>query len=218
VKLNRKNPRNFWGVSPVWICYADMFGALASLFMVMAAPKEPPHPGVDMKAEFLISVSWDVEHYDADLDLWTTTPDGTPVFFGKRQVGCAGLDQDNRGWVDSVVRNKDGSIAKFDQAKETVAIRCRQTGHYNFGVNFYSYVDHAGKWDHETPLGIKAHVEVAGLNPVYKTLWQGDVTMNLPNEVVNAVSFDLMPDGTLKFKDVPLEPVTDSRSKLNGDL
>lgn len=201
------------GVSPVFVAYADMFALLASLFLVMVQEKKPPHAGIEQNAEYIATVSWDVEKYDADLDLWLVTPpNSAPVFFGKRQSGCVALDQDNRGWTDSQVTNADGSTAKFKMAKETIAIRCRQTGHYDLGVNFYGYSAHPPQTppasDH---LGIKAHVEVIKLNPIVKTVFEKDVVMDRETQTTNVVSFDLLPNGDLNFTDVPLAPVTSTR-------
>jgi len=201
------------GVPPVWICYADMYALLALLFLHMVEEKKPPHAGIEMNAEYLVTITWDVEHYDADLDLWLVTPpDDVPVFFGNRQSGCVALDVDNRGWVDSITKNADGSTASFKQAKETIAIRCRQTGHYDVGVNFYGYSEHAETAPASDHMGIKTHVEIDRLNPVVTTVFEKPITMDFQTQTINVVSFDLQPNGDLKFTDVPLAPVTSKRS------
>lgn len=201
-----------FGIPPVWICYADLYALLALLFLHMVEEKKPPHAGIDQKAEYIATLTWDVETYDADLDLWLVTPPKeVPVFFGNRQSGCVGLDIDNRGWADSKVVNDDGSTGDFKLAKETVALRCRQTGHYDLGVNFFGYHAHPETPPASNHLGIKAHVEIIKLNPTVTTVFEKYVVMDVETQTTNVVSFDLLPNGDLKFTDVPLAPVTSTR-------
>lgn len=202
------------GVGPVWIPSSDFWCLLAMLFLFMVQEKKPPHAGTDQNAEYMVTLTWDADKYDADLDLWLVTPPhSVPVFFGNRQEGCVALDQDNRGWTDSQVTNADGSVSKSKTAKETIALRCRQTGHYDVGVNFYGYHPHENTPPSSDHIGIRAHVEVIKLNPVVTTVFdKPDVIMNSETQITNVVSFDLLPDGDLKFTDLPLKPVTSTRN------
>ena len=205
------------GVGPVWISYSDFWCILAVLFLLMVQDKRPTTAGLTQAADYIITISWDVQRADADIDLWVVAPDGKPVFFHNRQNGCIALDQDNRGWKDSIVHNADGSVASVKQAKETVAIRCRQTGHYDVGVNFYVYNTHPDRPDtieESDHMGIKAHVEVTRINPTVTTMFDKTVVLNESGQTVNAVSFDVLSNGDMKETDVPLTPVTKTRSKV----
>src|SRR5271165_1387817 len=79
-----------------------------------------------MKALYLLTIEWDVG-IDADADIHLMPPRGKPVFYASRQVGCATLDRDNRGFLDSIVELPDGSKTKVMTNKETIAIRCIET-------------------------------------------------------------------------------------------
>ena len=61
-------------------------------------------------------------------------------------------------------------------------------------------------------MGIKTHVEIDRLNPVVTTVFEKPITMDFQTQTINVVSFDLQPNGDLKFTDVPLAPVTSKRS------
>ena len=112
--------------SPVWIGLCDM--ALAVLAVVVVAVN-PPNParGVEMKAEMLATIEWDAS-VDADADIHMMGPSHKPVFYGSRDVGCATLDRDSRGFLNSVIALADGSETKVESNKETIAIRCVEPG------------------------------------------------------------------------------------------
>jgi hypothetical protein len=106
--------------------------------IVAVAPKEQALSGVPEKAEYLLSAEWNV-NIDADVDIWMIPPTKKPVFYGSRDVGCARLDSDNRGFMDDVVTLADGSKVKVDSDKETISLRCIEPGRYDLGVNLYAY-------------------------------------------------------------------------------
>lgn len=202
------------GVPAVWVAYADMFALLSSLFLYNVNEKKPDTAGVTQAADYIITMEWPVEKSDADLDLWVVPPNGHPVFFQNRQNGCVQLDADNRGWQDSIVENTDGTIASTKMAKETVSIRCMQTGHYDVGANFYVYHTHPDRpdvQDQSDHMGIKAHMEVIRINPSVTTVFDRIITMDFPSQTINAISFDLLPNGDLKATDVPIRPITATR-------
>ena len=92
--------------SPIWIGLADLLLCMLSVTIVAAHPKAD-HEGVKEKAEYLASIEWDV-NVDADADIHMMPPSKKPVFYGSRDVGCATLDRDNRGFLDSVIALADG--------------------------------------------------------------------------------------------------------------
>ena len=123
--------------SSIWIGLADLLLCVLSVVIVAVAPKEQAQSGVPEKAEYLMSAEWNV-NIDADVDIWMIPPTKKPVFYGSRDVGCARLDSDNRGFMDDVVTLADGTKVKVDSDKETISLRCIEPGHYDVGVSLYA--------------------------------------------------------------------------------
>jgi PilZ domain len=73
-------------------------GRQSRVEIVTVAPKEPAQSGAPEKAEYLMSAEWNVD-LDAEVDIWVVPPNKKPVFYGSRDVGCAQLDNDNRGFM-----------------------------------------------------------------------------------------------------------------------
>ena len=124
--------------SSIWVGLADLLLCVLSVVIVAVAPKSPAQSGVEMKALYLLTIEWDVG-IDADADIHLMPPRGKPVFYASREVGCATLDRDNRGFLDSIVELLDGSKTKVMTNKETIAIRCIEPGRYDLAANLYAY-------------------------------------------------------------------------------
>jgi hypothetical protein len=194
--------------SPIWIGLADLLLCVLSVVIVAVSPKANPHSGIEEKAEYLLSIEWDVG-IDADADIWLIPPSKKPVFYGSRDVGCATLDRDNRGFQDSIITLADGSTTKVDSDKETIALRCIEPGHYDLGVHLYAYRSSEFNPAVRDDLGLKVHVEVLALNPTVRTVFARDVTLDKVWQTINAVSFDIARDGSVTMVDPPLEPITE---------
>ncbi len=202
--------------SPVWIGLCDL--ALAVLAIVIAAvnPPAPKAKGVEMKAELLATIEWDV-NIDADVDIHMMPPSRHPVFYGSRDVGCATLDRDNRGFIDSMITLADGTQTKVESDKETIAIRCVEPGHYDLAANLYEYrINHFSELSRRD-LGLKVHVEILGLNPQVRVLFAKDIALDAVGQTVNWASFDMARDGSITLVDPPLEPVTSAYQKRLGE-
>jgi hypothetical protein len=195
--------------SPVWIGLCDM--ALAVLAIVIVAVNPPPKAadGVKEKAEYLLSLEWDV-HKDADVDIHLMPPSRKPVFYASRDVGCATLDRDNRGFIDSFITLADGSRTQVDSNKETIALRCIEPGHYDLGANLYT--DRDGAIDRRA-IGLKVHAEILALNPSVRVVFAKDFDLNYVGQTVNWASFDMARDGQITLSDPPLTPITASYQK-----
>ena len=201
--------------SSIWVGLADLLLCVLSVVIVAVAPKSPAQSGVEMKALYLLTIEWDVG-IDADADIHLMPPRGKPVFYASREVGCATLDRDNRGFLDSIVELLDGSKTKVMTNKETIAIRCIEPGRYDLAANLYAYrADNFNQTD-ERFLALKVHAEIIGLNPAVKLLFARDVTLDRIGQTENVASFDMAQDGTIAFVDPPLAPVTDNYQKRPG--
>jgi hypothetical protein len=200
--------------SPIWIGIADLLLCVVSVVIVAVNPTKAKIDGVKPKAEFLITMESSVD-IDADPDLWLLSPSGRPVFYASREVGCATLDSDNRGFIDSIITLADGSQAKVESDKETTALRCIEPGHYEVGVNLYAYrdKDHFNETGRDG-LGLKTHVEIVGLNPTVTLLFSKDVVLDRVGQTINVTAFDLDSEGKLTLAAPRLEPVTDGYLRL----
>jgi hypothetical protein len=190
-----------------WTAFVDMLITTLVVILTMVGQKKTEAEGPNPKAEFLISAEWNVD-IDADVDLWLVTPSKKPVFYGSREVGCATLDRDSRGFLDDHVTLADGSIVKVSSDKETITLRCIEPGRFDVGVNLFEYRAKGLSAGKTSDAGLSVHVEVVGLNPTIKTLYSGDVTPARVGETVNATSFDLSNSGELTLREPPLERVT----------
>lgn len=196
-------------LSPIWIGLVDLFLLVLNVVIVQVAPVHATSNGVEEKAEYLITIEWPVD-IDADADVHLIPPSKHPVFYGARQVGCARLDQDNKGLQDSYVRLADGSTVKLMSDKETIQLRCIEPGHYDAGVNLYAWrEDNNGQKDRHD-LGLKVHCEIVGVNPSVHLVFAKDVTLDRVGESINWASFDLDRTGAIALTDPPVTPITNT--------
>jgi len=124
--------------SSIWIGLADLMLCVVSVVITAVAPVKSNTNGVEMKALYLLTLEWDTG-MDADVDIHMLPPRGEPIFYQSRDVGCATLDRDNRGFIDTVIKLPDGSSTKVMSNKETIAIRCIEPGRYDMAANLYAY-------------------------------------------------------------------------------
>ena len=199
--------------APAFIALADLLLCVLSVVIVAVAPPSKAK-GPERKAEFLISADWSVDQ-NADVDLHTRTPAGAKVNFQTRQAGCASLDRDSRGFVDSRIKLADGSEARASSFKETVTIACFEPGQWDFAVNLFAYHGRmveghyveATYDDDVRGFALPVHVEVLRINPALKIEYSGDILLDHGRQTVNVVSFELAADGALKLVDPPVTPI-----------
>lgn len=183
--------------SPVFVALADLLLCCLSVVVVAVNPKAPA--GELPKAEFLITASWPPT-LDADVDLLALTPARMPLYYRTRQIGCASLDQDNRGWQSR------------SEPKETLTIRCIAAGRWDFGVNLFTYESHPQAPLSEGSLAIPVHVEVIKLNPSVRSLFTGTVTLVHRSQTINVVSVEIAPNGDAKLVKPSLTPLSEQMS------
>ena len=201
--------------SPIWIGLADLLLCMLSVTIVAAHPKSEHEGGVKQKAEYLASIEWNVD-IDADADIHMMPPSKKPVFYASRDVGCATLDRDNRGFIDSIITLADGSQTKVESDKETIAIRCIEPGRYDLAANLYAHRKDNVNQTESTSLGLKVHVEIVKLNPEVQVAYSRDIVLDRVGQTVNWASFDMDRTGAITLVDPPLEPITASYQKRPG--
>jgi hypothetical protein len=202
--------------SSIWIGLADLLLCVLSVVIVAVAPKTPAQAGVPEKAEYLLSAEWNVD-IDADVDIWLIPPSKKPVFYGSRDVGCAKLDSDYRGFIDEWITLADGSKVKVDAAKEIISLRCIEPGRYDLGVNLYAFrADGMAKAGTLLERGAKVHVEIIAVNPNVRVLYAKDVTLDRVGQAINVESFELSRERGLSLVEPPLELVTAKAYRTAG--
>ncbi len=202
--------------SSIWVGLADLLLCVLSVVIVAVAPKEPAQSGVPEKAEYLLSAEWSVD-VDADVDIWLIPPSKKPVFYGSRDVGCAKLDSDYRGFMDEWITLADSSRVKVDAAKEIIALRCIEPGPYDLGVNLYAFrQDGMAKAGALSGPGVKVHVEIVQVNPKVHVIYAKDVTLDRVGQTINVESFDLSRQGEIALTEPPLELVTAKAYRTAG--
>jgi hypothetical protein len=202
--------------SSIWIGLADLLLCVLSVVIVAVAPKTPAQAGVPEKAEYLLSAEWSVD-IDADVDIWLIPPSKRPVFYGSRDVGCAKLDSDYRGFIDEWITLAEGSKVKVDAAKEIISLRCIEPGRYDLGVNLYAFrEDGMARAGTLLQGGVKVHVEIIAVNPNVRVLYAKDVTLDRVGQTINVESFDLSRERGLSLAEPPLELVTAKAYRTAG--
>ena len=194
--------------SPIFIALADLLAVMLNVVIVAVAPVTHAS-GVEQRAEVLISLDWGTQ-FDSDVDLWVRTPSGKPVSYNNREVGCAVLDRDSRGFMDSVIVLPDGSSVKVLSYKETVSIRCLEPGRYDVAAHLYQYREDGKNVPLRRDLGLKTRTEIIKINPTIKTVFASVTVLNSVWDCQNVVSFDLSRTGEIKLVDPPLTCITES--------
>ena len=145
------------------------------------------HKGrVDMKAEYIISVTWP-DHLAEDVDLWVRDPYGEIVSYLNKDAGWLHLDRDDRGEVNDTIRI-NGEEVVYPINQEVVTIRGIIPGEYI--VNLYYYRQ-------EVPRPFEALVKVEKVNPSLQTLFVQKLPLSRQNEERTVLRFSLQADGEL---------------------
>lgn len=141
---------------------------------------------VDLKAEYIISVSWQ-DHLRDDLDLWVRDPAGAVVSYLRKEAGWLHLDRDDRGEVNDTIEIA-GRPVVYPVNQEVVTIRGIIPGEYT--VNVYYYEAAGGQ-----PL--TALVKVEKVNPTLKTVFVRELTLENQDQEATALRFELSAAGEL---------------------
>jgi hypothetical protein len=135
---------------------------------------------VNLKAEFIISVTWP-EYLADDIDLWVQDPIGDTVSYLRKEAGWLHLDRDDRGVVNDTIV-VDGEEVVYPINQEIVTIRGILPGEYV--VNLYYY--NAAR---EGP--VEALVKVERVNPSLKTVFVERVMLEKQDDEHTVVRFTL---------------------------
>lgn len=210
--MRRRRPYGF-GLS-----FQDMLMAMiavyAFLFLIAYALIRPAQakPGVQMKAEYLVSMEWPDDNLD-DIDLHLLLPDQKMVDFKNREVEHAMLDHDDVG-TNGVYRGPDGRLTRIREHKEIVTLRAIVPGTYVANVHVYRVAPNAPNGDAGTRLPYPAKVRLIKLNPRFEELAVADLMLTRLGEQKTAFEFTIQDNGDVvvdRDADVPFIP---TRPKL----
>ena len=135
---------------------------------------------VDLKAEYIISVTWPDQLAD-DIDLWVQDPIGETVSYLRKDAGWLHLDRDDRGEINDTIL-VDGKELIYPINQEVVTIRGIIPGEYI--VNLYYYTAAQTR-------PVEALVKVEKVNPTLKTVFVRKVMMAEQDDEQTVVRFTL---------------------------
>lgn len=113
------------------LCFAALF--VTAFILVNPVSDENK---IDVHADFLITVFWPEDIPD-DVDLYVKDPQGTVVYFGKKESDLMHLDRDDQGGNHDYVETPFGKI-EYKENREIVTIRKVIPGEYIINLHMYS--------------------------------------------------------------------------------
>ena len=139
---------------------------------------------VNLKAEYIISVSWPDQLAD-DIDLWVQDPIGETVSYLRKNAGWLHLDRDDRGEVNDTVII-DGKEIVYPINQEVVTVRGIIPGEYIVNLYYYTAAQ---------PEPVEALVKVEKVNPTLQTVYVRKLELARQDDEQTVVRFTLDQDG-----------------------
>jgi hypothetical protein len=158
------------------------FFVLAVLFMNPVAKKGI----IEMKAEYLITVTWPDGNPD-DVDTWVEDPNGGLVWFRSRDAGLVHLDRDDRGMLNDTL-DVNGRTLENPLNQEVVTIRGLVPGEFIVNVHYYAT---------ETGKPVPVTVRVDRVNPVLEVMYYDSLTLEKRGDEKTALRFRINEDGSI---------------------
>ena len=141
---------------------------------------------VDLKAEFIITMSWPDGHPD-DVDLYVEDPGGNIVWYHDREAGFMILDRDDRGGANNAI-TVNGRKFSSPIRQETVSIRGIVAGEYTVNVNHYLAT---------TGRPVPVTVKVEKLNPTVEVVYYDTIMVDHSGQEDTAVRFNVAENGSV---------------------
>lgn len=187
--MRRRHTRAYRSTDPFIDLLFNALLGFTFLFLVsvMFMNPEARKGRVDLKAEYIISVTWP-DHLADDIDLWVQDPIGETVSYLRKDAGWLHLDRDDRGEVNDTIVI-DGEEVVYPINQEVVTIRGIIPGEYV--VNLYYYAAAA-------PRPIEALVKVEKVNPTLQTVFVRQVTLAQQDDEDTVVRFTLDQGGRIQ--------------------
>lgn len=180
--MRRRRSRQFRSTDPFIDLLFNALLGFTFLFLVsvMFMNPEARKGRIDLKAEYIISVTWPDQLAD-DIDIWVQDPIGETVSYLRKDAGWLHLDRDDRGVInDTIVVNGTEQVYPINQ--EVVTIRGIIPGEYI--VNLYYYTS-------AQPGPVETLLKVEKVNPTLKTVYVKKVVLNQQDDERTVVRFSL---------------------------
>lgn len=162
---------------------------------------------VDLKAEYIISITWPDDLPD-DVDLWVRDPLGNVVSYLQKDAGWLHLDRDDRGEINDTIL-VDGREVTYPINQEVVTIRGIVQGEYVVNVYYYT-ASHTRPFD--------TLVKIERVNPTLQTVFVKKVPMLEQDQEVTVARFQLDTDGRLHdISDLPVVLTPYALDKMPAD-
>lgn len=155
-------------------------------FAMMNVVKEDKKSLVEVKAEFMITMTWN-DDMDDDLDLYVEDPNGALACFRRREDGLMHLDRDDLGHRSDFVQTPNGEI-RYPHNREIVTLRSIEPGEYCVNAHAYRKLDARPS---------KVVVTVEKLNPTVKMVIRNEVTLEKSGDEKTVVRFTLNKNGDM---------------------
>src|SRR5207253_1782362 len=186
-----------------------MIALYAFLFLIAYALIKPANakPGVEMKAEYLLTLDWPDGNLD-DIDLHLLLPDQKMVKFRNREVEHAMLDHDDLG-TNGVYVSADGKTMRIPEHKEVITLRAIVPGTYVANVHVYRINADTTTWHSDSKLPLPVKVRLVKLNPRVEELAATEVVLSHLGEQRTAFKFRIAETGDVtvdRDADVPFIP------------
>ena len=160
---------------------------------------------VDLKAEYIISVTWP-ENLPDDIDLWVRDPLGETVSYLEKDAGWLHLDRDDQGSInDTVVIEGEEVVYPINQ--ELVTLRGLIDGEYTVNVFYYNK---------KSNIPVEVLTKIERVNPSVKTVFVRRVILTHEDEEKTIVRFTPTSEGNIvnvNYIDTQLTPYSLEPSK-----
>jgi len=142
---------------------------------------------IDPKAEYIITITWE-DNRPEDIDTWVEDPDGRVIWFRNTEAGLLHLDRDDRGLLNDTI-TINGEEVQNPLNQEVVTLRGVVKGEYVVNLHYYN--------DEGTNRSVDVNVRLVKVNPVFKIIYYGTVTMDKQGDEKTALRFVISRDGKI---------------------
>lgn len=180
--MRRRRARQFRSTDPFIDLLFNALLGFTFLFLVsvMFINPDARKGRIDLKAEYIISVTWPDQMAD-DIDIWVQDPIGETVSYLRKDAGWLHLDRDDRGEINDTII-VDGQELVYPINQEVVTIRGIIPGEYTVNLYYYKAAQ---------PEPVEALVKVEKVNPSLKTVYVRRLLLNRQDDEQTVVRFSL---------------------------
>ena len=189
--MRRHRSRQFRSTDPFIDLLFNALLGFTFLFLVsvMFINPDARKGRVDLKAEYIISVTWPDQMAD-DIDIWVQDPIGETVSYLRKDAGWLHLDRDDRGEINDTII-VDGQELVYPINQEVVTIRGIIPGEYTVNLYYYTAAQ---------PGPVEALVKVEKVNPSLKTVYVRKLLLHKQDDEKTVVRFSL--DERAQIRDI----------------